>query len=93
VSRSQQSWLGKGGESDEGFQCAARWLASRDAALGAVYRESALRAMAWAESKVGERPAYPHQVRDDRNLAAAELFRLTGENVWQALFLKEQAFP
>ena len=71
---------------------AARVLAARDAALSAVYRESALRAMAWAEAKFGERPTYPHDVRDDRNLAAAELFRLTGDNAWQALFLKTTVF-
>jgi endoglucanase len=71
---------------------AARWLESRDAALAAVYRESALRAMAWAESKFGERDSYPGEVRDSRNLAAAELFRLTGDGAWQALFLKTTAF-
>ena len=71
---------------------AARWLAAHDSALGAVYRESALRAMVWAEKEYGDRPSYPHEVRDDRNLAAAELFRLTGDNVWQALFLKTTVF-
>ncbi len=71
---------------------AARWFEPRDAALSAVYRESALRAMAWAEAAHGARPSYPHQVRDDRNLAAAELFRLTGDNAWQALFLKTTVF-
>jgi len=71
---------------------AARWLASRDAALSEVYRESALRAMTWAEKYVDARPAYPHQVRDDRNLAAAELFRLTGNVAWQTLFLKTTVF-
>ncbi len=71
---------------------AARWFEPRDAALSAVYRESALRAMAWAEKAYDSRPAYPHQVRDDRNLAAAELFRLTGDNAWQALFLKTTVF-
>jgi endoglucanase len=71
---------------------AARWLATRDAALGAVYRESALRAMAWAEKSVDARPSYPHPVRDDRNLAAAELFWLTGDRAWQALFLKTTVF-
>ena len=71
---------------------AARWFEKRDAALSAVYRGSALRAMAWAESKFGERPSYPHDVRDDRNLAAAELFRLTGDAAWQELFVKTTVF-
>jgi len=48
--------------------------------------------MAWAEAKLDERAAYPHPVRDERNLAAAELFRLTGEAAWQALFLKTTVF-
>ena len=71
---------------------AARVLAPRDAALAAVYRESALRAMAWAESRFGERPSYPPDVRDARNLAAAELFRLTGDSAWNALFVKTTVF-
>ncbi len=71
---------------------AARVLAPHDAALAAVYRESALRAMVWAEARHGERPSYPHDVRDARNLAAAELFRLTGDAAWHALFLKTTVF-
>lgn len=71
---------------------AARVLQARDAALAAAYRESALRAMAWAEARHGERASYPHDVRDARNLASAELFRLTGEGAWNDLFVKTTVF-
>lgn len=62
--------------------------------LAGVYRESALRAMAWAEKELkaaGDRQ-FPHEVHDARNLAAAELFRLTGEPAWHELFLATTAF-
>ena len=76
---------------------AARWLAPRDPNRAAVYRASALRAMQWAENDrereekaflMGKHPA----LRDARNYAAAELFRLTGEARWNALFLATTLF-
>ncbi len=63
-------------------------------ALAEVYRDSALRAMAWAEKELkaaGDRQL-PIEVRDARNLAAIELFRLTGEAAWHALFLATTVF-
>jgi endoglucanase len=68
---------------------AARWLEGRKPELAAVYRQSAVRAMLWAEAKLPERAGKkdPHDVRDARNLAAAELFRLTGVKRWHDLFL------
>ncbi len=67
-----------------------------------VYESSALRAMHWAENDYAQRDrrgkTYPsngvtiermddhHQVRDMRNYAAAELFRLTGDDQWQRVF-------
>jgi endoglucanase len=70
--------------------------------LAAVYEDSALRAMEWAEqdyAKRGqrsrtyksrgveiERMDHHHQVNDTRNCAAAELFRLTGDMRWHDVF-------
>lgn len=71
---------------------AARCLSSRAPEKAAVYRESALRAMNWAENdrereeKVYLMAKHP-AVRDARNFAAAELFSLTGEPRWNELFL------
>ena len=67
---------------------AARVLEPLRPALAAVYRRSALRAMEWAERELPRRAGRndPHAVRDARNLAAAELFRLTGEPRWIELF-------
>jgi len=81
---------------------AARWLESRGDKRADVYRESALRAMNWAEKRYERwtdsrqyeqvRTEAKHQVRDDRNLAAAELFRLTGNARWNEVFLSTTAF-
>jgi len=71
---------------------AARWLSARKSTLAAVYEESAVRAMEWAEASFDAGATYPHRVRDDRNLAAAELFRLTGLEKWHELFLKTTVF-
>ncbi len=76
---------------------AARWLARGDAQRAAVYRESALKAMQWAETDrereekdylMAKHPA----VCDARNYAAAELFCLTGEAKWNELFLTTTLF-
>jgi len=76
---------------------AARWLASREPKRAAGYRESALRAMQWAENDrereekeflMGKHPA----LRDARNYAAAELFCLSGEARWNQLFLATTLF-
>jgi len=72
---------------------AARWLAARFPERAAVYRESALRAMNWAEhDREREEREYlmaKHPgIRDVRNFAAAELFCLTGEPQWNRLFLE-----
>jgi endoglucanase len=53
-----------------------------------VYRESAEKAMRWAEGRPGEeRTRYP-QIRDARALAGAELFRATGDEAWHRVFLE-----
>jgi endoglucanase len=76
---------------------AARWLGPRDARRATVYRESALKAMAWAEKdRERQEKAYlmaKHPaVRDARNFAAAELFCLTGDVKWNELFLATTLF-
>jgi endoglucanase len=65
-------------------------LEKYDAARAAAYRESALRAMAWAEANASEPNIYarPDQrpPAENANLAAAHLFRLTGDAKWHELF-------
>ncbi|MFP4056765.1 MAG: glycoside hydrolase family 9 protein [Candidatus Brocadiia bacterium] len=73
---------------------AAHWLMPRHHELWDLYQESALRAMRWAEKELeaaGERQ-FPIEVRDARNLAAIELYRLTGEARWRDLFLATTFF-
>ncbi len=59
----------------------------------AIYQESALRAIAYAEQDYArlsdaEKATLHHGVRDARNLAAVELWRLTQDSDWHDLFLK-----
>lgn len=70
---------------------AAYVLWNRDAALAAVYSNSAVRAMAYAEAQwatnfYGMTASASNAVRDARNLAAIELYRLTGDPVWHDIF-------
>jgi len=72
---------------------AARWLIARSPEKSAVYRESSLQAMNWAEhDREREEREYlmaKHPgIRDVRNFAAAELFWLTGDSKWNTLFLE-----
>ena len=71
---------------------AAAWLRARAPELAKKYEETALRAMAWAEKAMATRKGDPHPVADARNLAAAELFRLTGDAKWGRLFLDTTVF-
>ncbi len=73
---------------------AAGVLANTRPDLTDQYRESALLAMAFAEDEYANHnyDPLPHLVVDARNLAAAELFRLTGDAQWHALFLQTTAF-
>jgi endoglucanase len=55
------------------------------------YRDSALRAMSWAEGEFARRRPDGQagwQEKDVRNLAALELYRLTGDTRWHELFRK-----
>ncbi len=73
---------------------AAQALERWDAKRAAVYRDSALKAMRWAEErwpgyKYADKPA----VRRDRAWAGAVLFRLTGDAAWNAVFKESFAPP
>lgn len=72
---------------------AAYWFEKHHPDGGAeVYRESAIRAMLWAEAKVAEGnyekkfEFVPKGINDYRNLAAVELYRLTGTSKWHDIF-------
>lgn len=73
---------------------AANSLKKYDPALAEQYQRSALLAMQWAEQAFARHDYtnLPHPVTDARNLAALELYRLTGEGRWHQLFLKTSAF-
>ncbi|MEL7400643.1 MAG: glycoside hydrolase family 9 protein, partial [Pseudomonadota bacterium] len=74
---------------------AAFTLQAYDEALANTYRESALQAMAYAESnyKPGSYDeGQLHHVKDQRNLSALELYRLTGDTQWHDLFLATTIF-
>ena len=65
-----------------------------DARLAGVYRDSALRAMTWAEAewpKARELPKVKErwEITDDRNLAALELYRLTRDGRWRDVFMED----
>ena len=75
---------------------AAYVIADYDPTRAAKYRESAVRAMNWAEAEYanydGSRGKLPHRINDQRNLAAAELYRLTGKEKWHDIFIRTTAF-
>ncbi|MDB9528263.1 glycoside hydrolase family 9 protein [Oscillatoria sp. CS-180] len=58
------------------------------------YEQSALMAFAYAEQESLDSPegGWPHQVRDRRNLAALELWRLTGLDRFHQVFLNTTVF-
>jgi endoglucanase len=73
----------------------SRLIASSDPALAKTYRESALKAMAWAEKDRSRRKAagtlgkLSWTVKDDRNFAAISLYQLTGDPKWHAVFKED----
>lgn len=74
---------------------AARVLATYSPKESADYRQSALKAMAWAEADRAKRQAagtwakLPADVTEDRTLAAIEVYTLTGDTHWNSLFLED----
>ncbi len=76
---------------------AAYVLADYDQTLANTYRDSAIRAMNWANAELAKQPEDPDfflysRVHDERNLAAAELYRLTGDEQWHQIFLDTTIF-
>ncbi|MEA5463733.1 glycoside hydrolase family 9 protein [Leptothoe sp. PORK10 BA2] len=76
---------------------AAYVLAAYDQTLANTYQESAIRAMNWANAELAKQPEDPDfflysMVHDERNLAAAELYRLTGDEQWHRIFLDTTVF-
>ena len=73
---------------------AAYILGRPNSERAATYLESAVRAMGWAERELPNRTDKndPHAVHDSRNLAAAELYRATGDERWHRLFIETTVF-
>ncbi len=73
---------------------ATRCLTQAGADSAPLYLESALRAMLFAEDALVEAPSLAGEpaLRDARNLAAAELYRLTGSTRWHDIFLSTTLF-
>ncbi|MBT9313548.1 glycoside hydrolase family 9 protein [Leptothoe kymatousa] len=72
---------------------AAYVLENYDKALAKTYRDSAIRAMDWAEAELANATEEQHEIiGSNRNLAAAELYRLTGDDKWHQLFLNTTVF-
>ncbi|MGB0466115.1 MAG: glycoside hydrolase family 9 protein [Pontibacterium sp.] len=73
---------------------AARVLKPYSPTQAETFKTSALKAMRWAETenRSSQYRQLPHAVKDDRNLAAAELYRLTGDPQWHQIFLQTTVF-
>ncbi len=79
---------------------AAHVMRKAGSAQGAVYEESAVRAIRWAEAEYARWKQGPdfakarkHAVKEieaERNLAAVEVYRLTGDRKWHDLFVATQ---
>ncbi|NDJ16069.1 glycoside hydrolase family 9 protein [Myxacorys almedinensis] len=69
---------------------AANWFKSNDAKRAQDYQTSAIRAVEYAERQSTDAKRW--QVRDARNLAMLELYRLTGAPKWHQAFLQTTMF-
>lgn len=67
---------------------AAFVLEAYDPDLAATYREAALRAMDWAEARTDQAELDRPVVLEARDVTAAELHRLTGDEAWGDLYLE-----
>lgn len=76
---------------------ASRVLAAYSPTEAKMYRDSALKAMAWADAVRAKCQAngtwakLPADVTEDRNLAAIEVYTLTGDRHWHDVFLEDTA--
>lgn len=76
---------------------AAFTLRQYDAALATIYEDSAVRAMGWVEAHQDQFPTTAadykrNEFTDSRNLAAAELYRLTGDARYNGIYLATTVF-
>ena len=72
---------------------AAKVLKAYDQPLARQYERSAIRAMNWAEAERGQDSKYDViEIRDERNLAALELYLLTEDSKWNDIFLEDTVF-
>jgi endoglucanase len=72
----------------------AQWLKPQNPEQSKIYQTSALRAMAYAERELPtltEKDS-PKEIRDRRNHAALELYRLTSDPKWHQLFITTSNF-
>jgi endoglucanase len=72
----------------------AQWLNGHNPELSKTYQTSALRAMTYAERELPlltEKDS-PKEIRDRRNHAALELYRLTGDQKWHQIFITTSTF-
>lgn len=73
----------------------AKVLERYDQKLSNIYKESALKAMAWSEpewQKIKDLPAVKKHLwraKDNRNFAAIEVYRLTKDKKWLDMFMEE----
>jgi endoglucanase len=70
----------------------AHWLENRQPKLAQQYRESALRAMGYADRHLSLLQKHPMEAKDSRNLAALALYQLTGETRWHEIFRQTTVF-
>ncbi|MGP1372155.1 MAG: glycoside hydrolase family 9 protein, partial [Almyronema sp.] len=71
---------------------AASVVSRYEANRAEAYRRSAVRAMEWAEAEYAQAEEVDWRIRSERNLAAVELYRLTGDRRWHDLFLATTVF-
>jgi endoglucanase len=70
----------------------ARALEKYDPELAATYKASAIKAMNWAEANVPVGGEYSTTLENSRNIAAVEMFALTGASQWNALYAETSAY-
>jgi endoglucanase len=71
---------------------AAELIGKYDASRAAAYRASATKAMEWAETHTPDYAAVNTDVINSRNLAALDLFALTGEKRWHDAFVASSVY-
>ena len=68
---------------------AAYLIQDIDPARAQEYEDTAIKAMNWATAEQRSNPRDDWRIDNEKNLAALELYRLTGDEQWHELFLSE----